>query len=229
MSVYYGFNLEKPPFNNILVRQAFAAAIDREKIAQAATDYKFRNVVPATSLTPPQVLGRDLYEQVGIPFDPARGRELLQQAGYSSTDSFPPVTLVVYMRGEASPGAFYQMAKMTALMWKENLGVTVSVDAVGKPKDLFSRMKTNPPEIYQVAWGADYVDPNNFLNELFHSGNQWNIGNFNNSQFDSLVDKAGSISNPAERQLLYIEAEKILTDEEAGALPLFHTLYYEQP
>jgi len=31
MSVYYGFNTEKPPFDNVFVRQAFAAAIDREQ------------------------------------------------------------------------------------------------------------------------------------------------------------------------------------------------------
>jgi hypothetical protein len=56
MSVYYGFNVEKPPFNNVLVRQAFAAAVDREQIAQKALEYNFRNAAPATSLSPPEIL-----------------------------------------------------------------------------------------------------------------------------------------------------------------------------
>ena len=34
MTVYYAFNLDKPPFDNVLVRQAFAAAVDREEIAK---------------------------------------------------------------------------------------------------------------------------------------------------------------------------------------------------
>ena len=229
MSVYFGFNLEKPPFDNVLVRQAFAAAIDREEIAQAASGYKFQNVSPATSLTPSMVLGRDLYGQVGIPFDPTRAKELMQQAGYSTTDSFPTITLIVYMRGEASPGAYYQLAKMTARMWQEYLGVTVIIDAIGNAGDYIRRMESNPSEIYHLAWGADYVDPDNFLNELFHSGPQFNFGNFRNSQFDNIVEQAASINDPAERQLLYIQAENILAEEEVGVLPLFHTNYYTQP
>jgi len=38
MAVYYGFNVKKPPFNNALVRKAFAAAIDREQIAQKSLE-----------------------------------------------------------------------------------------------------------------------------------------------------------------------------------------------
>ena len=51
MTVYYGFNCDKPPFDNALVRQAFAAAVDRDEIAKEAAGFKFRNVTPATSLT----------------------------------------------------------------------------------------------------------------------------------------------------------------------------------
>ena len=62
MSVYYGFNFAKAPFNNVLVRQAFAAAVDKQEIAQEASHFKFKEVEPATVLTPPEVLGRDLID-----------------------------------------------------------------------------------------------------------------------------------------------------------------------
>jgi ABC-type oligopeptide transport system substrate-binding subunit len=83
--------------------------------------------------------------------------------------------------------------------------------------------------MYQLGWGADYNDPDNFLKTLFRSDSEFNYGRFDNQEFDRLVDEAASTSNPAERQLLYIQAEEILTEQEVGVIPLYHTLYYQQP
>ena len=80
------FNVIKPPFNNVLVRQAFAAATDREAIAAIAEKYGIREPQPATTITNPEVLGRNLYNQVGIPFDPVKAREYLSEAGYSDAE-----------------------------------------------------------------------------------------------------------------------------------------------
>jgi ABC-type oligopeptide transport system substrate-binding subunit len=45
---YFYFNLSKPPFNNALVRQAFAAALDREALTEIAKKYGATNPRPAT-------------------------------------------------------------------------------------------------------------------------------------------------------------------------------------
>jgi ABC-type transport system substrate-binding protein len=222
MSVYYGFNMMKPPFNYVLVRQAFAAAIDRELIAQKALEYNFRNAAPASSLTPPEILGRDLYNQVGIPFDPSKARELLQQAGYSDPMSFPPTTLLVSVRGRAAPGAYYQMAKMIVAMWETNLGVKVTIETAEIPA-YRNRFATDAPHIYQLGWGADYNDPDNFLKALFHSASEFNLGHFNSREFDRLVEEAASRTDPEKRLLLYIQAEQILTEKEAALIPLYHS------
>lgn len=228
MSVYYGFNVQKPPFDNALVRQAFSYAVDREQIAQEATHFKFREVTPATTMTPSQVLGRDLYNVVGINYDPVKATELLKQAGYTSVESFPPVTLQVSTRGEAAPGAYFRMAESIVAMWEANLGITVKIVVTAGGYDL-NKLRNDPPELYQLGWGADYVDPDNFLKELMHSNSDLNFGRFSNQEFDQLVNRAATISDPAERQLLYIRAEQILTEEEAGIIPLYHTLFYIQP
>ncbi len=102
--------------------------IFRDEIAKEAAGFKFRNVTPATSLTPPEVLGRDLFGVVGIPFDPARAKDLLKQAGYENGEGFPAVTLYVTTRGSDAPGAYYQMAKSIVGMWNKNLGINVSND-----------------------------------------------------------------------------------------------------
>ena len=213
MSSYYGFNFNKIPFGNVLVRQAFAAAIDREQIAEEAASFHFRNVIPATTLTPSEVLGRDLYGVVGIPFNPTRAKEYLVEAGFTSLEFFPVVTLVVYMRGEAAPGAYYHMAEFVAEMWETHIGVTVEVKVLSKPQDYIALFEQDPPEIFQLVWGADYCDPDNFLNTLLHSTSVLNYGHFSDAEYDRLVERAAGRADPAERQQLYIQAEQILTEQ----------------
>ena len=132
-------------------------------------DFKFRDVTPATSLTPSQTLGRDLYGEVGIPFDPSKAKDLLQQAGYTDVASFPSATLIVSTRGEAAPGAYFRMAQTVVKMWETHLGVKVNIEVVGNMGEYINRLQTNPPDIYQLGWGADYNDPDNFLKTLFRS------------------------------------------------------------
>lgn len=221
MAVYYGFNMNKPPFNNDLVRKAFAAAVDREQITQKAMDYNFRNAVPATSLTPPEILSVDLYNEVGIPFNPSKAKEYLEEAGYTSVDSFPTTTLLVSTRGKGAPGAYYQMAKIIVGMWETNLGIKVEIEVVniGTYQNHFI---TNPPDLYQLGWVADYKDPDNFLNALFHTNNDVNFGHFSNQEYDRLVEDAARLTDPEKRLLLYIQAEQILTEQEVGLIPLYH-------
>jgi ABC-type oligopeptide transport system substrate-binding subunit len=135
---------------------------------------------------------------------------------------------VVYTRGEAAPGAYYRIAGTIAAGWKEHLGITVTVDVVVNPWDLGPRFDSNPPDMYLLAYGADVNDPDNFLNGLLHSSADLNYGRFNSAAFDALVSRAAGMSDPAERQLLYLEAERLLTEEEVGVIPLFHTWYYQQ-
>lgn len=221
MTVYYGFNVKKPPFNNVLVRQAFAAAVDREQIAQKSLEYNFRNATPATSLTPPEILSVDLYNEVGIPFNPSKAKEYLKDAGYTSVESFPTTTLLVSTRGKGAPGAYYQMAKIIVGMWETNLGIKVEIEVVNIG-DYQNRFNSNPPDIYQLGWVADYKDPDNFLNALFHTNNTVNFGQFSNQEYDRLVDKAAQLTDPEKRLLLYIQAEQLLTEQEVGLIPLYH-------
>lgn len=217
------FNTSLPPFNKALVRQAFAYAVDREKITEMAAKYKANNPKPATSLTPPETLGRDLYNQVGIPFDPAKAKELLAEAGYPDPASFPTITILVNSYGDTAPGARFNMAKAMAEMWKTHLGVTVEVQALAPP-NFGNRIKSNPPEIFWIGWIPEVNDPDDFLRSIFHSGSESNFGKFSSLEFDHLVDRAARSQNPADRQELYILAERLLCETEAGLIPLYQVI-----
>lgn len=221
---YFYFNLSKPPFNSVLVRQAFAAAVDREALVDIAAQYGAQDPRPATSFTPPETLGRDLYNDVGIPFDPARAQELLAEAGYTDAGKFPPVTLLINMGGDAAPGFHVKITDEMARMWEQHLGIQVKVEVVewGTYRD---RIASNPPEIFRLSWAADYNDPDNFLREIFNSGSEYNYGSFSNAEFDLLVNRAKNSYDPAQRQELYIQAEQILCETEAAIIPIFHSTY----
>jgi len=225
---YVAFNVEKPPFNNVLVRQAFSYAIDREAITDMAIRYRAREPHPATVFTPPEVLGRDLYDEVGINFDPQKAKDLLIDAGYTDPSSFPKVTLLVNVSGESAPGARINMANATADMWREYLGVVVNVEVVSNWGNYLDRLANDPPEMYWLGWAADYNDPDNFLKGVFYSKSEYNYGNFQNDDFDRLVLLAAGAANakePEKRLKLYIQAERILCDEQAAVIPLYHTVY----
>ena len=222
---YVAFNTLHPPFNSALVRRAFAHAIDRQKIVDMAKKYKkTRDPYSSTTLTPPEILGRDLYNEVGAGFDPEKARELLSEAGYSDPSSFPMITLVVNSSGDIAPGARFNMAKAMAEMWQAYLGVDVQVEAVSW-NAFVPRIESNSAEMFWYGWAADVNDPDNFLRELFHTGSQYNYGKFSNPDFDQLVDRAAKSSNPAERQNFYIQAERILCETEAALIPLYHSTF----
>jgi len=222
---YIGFNTLKPPFNSSLVRQAFAHAIDRDVLVQMAIKYKSKNPAHATTLTPSETLGRDLYNEVGAKFDPQMAKDLLTQAGYSDPSSFPKVVFLVNASGDTAPGARFNVANAMADMWQTHLGVTVEVQAIQSFSEYGDRLKSNTPDLFWSGWAADYNDPDNFLRELFRSGSEYNYGNFSNTEFDKLVDSAEKSSDPAERQELYIQAERLLCETEAAIIPIYHNTY----
>lgn len=222
---YFYFNISKPPFNSALVRQAFAAAIDRETLVEIAKKYGAKNPRPATTFTPPETLGRDLYNEVGMSFNPANAKDLLAQAGYTDTSKFPPVALMISLSGDAAPGFHVKITDEMVKMWQQYLGVKVTIEVVQWGTAYSDRIKNNPPEMIRMGWAADYNDPDNFLREIFKTGSQYNNGKFSNSEFDSLVDRASKSNDPAERQELYIQAERILCETEAALIPIYHTTY----
>jgi oligopeptide transport system substrate-binding protein len=222
---YFYFNIQKPPFDNVLVRQAFTAAIDRDVIRDIAE--KFNRIEPksATTFTPAATLGRDLNGSVGIAFDPVRAKALLVEAGYTEMNVFPTVSVIVPVSTADAPGFHVQTSEALINMWETNLGVKVTIDVIEWGTYL-SRIASSPPDIFSMTWVADYNDPDNFLREIFTTSSEYNYGHFSNEEFDRLVNQAKTEADPAKRQLMYIQAERILCETEAALIPMYHLSTY---
>jgi oligopeptide transport system substrate-binding protein len=159
---------------------------------------------------------------VGISYDPAAARDLLTQAGYTDTASFPRVTFIVNSYGDTAPGARYNMAVAMTEMWKTHLGVTVDVEVL-QPPHYGERIRTDPPELFWNGWLPDPGNDPDFIRTIFQTDGEYNYGHFSNTDFDTLVMRASFNRVPAARQALYVEAERILCETEVGIIPLYHT------
>jgi branched-chain amino acid transport system substrate-binding protein len=212
------FNVSRPPFDIPLVRQAFASAVNREAIVGLALELGYREPRPATTFVHPQSLGRDLYGQVGWSFDPARARDLLAQAGYPNGRGFPPVQLL----SDRGDGRHEAIMNAVARMWRETLGVEVQVVFVDSFRPYLARLEADPPPVFRLGWTLSN-DPGETLS-LYSADSDSNFGGFSDPSFNRLLEQGLAVRAPAERQALYVAAERILCEQAAASLPLFHYL-----
>lgn len=226
---FVGFNTRQAPFDSSLVRQALAMAIDRQALLELV-QHLGRNranantYALATTFTPPEILGRDLTNDVGTQFDPELARARLSEAGYEDVSAFPSFEFRVNFSGDIAPGAGKQIAQKILDMWEENLGLTsgrVRLVDSGYIDGLIS----DPAEVFILGWGPDYYDPDNFLRDAFFTETEdfsyYNMTGFADESYKELVDTARSLSNAFERQLLYIQAEQLLCEEYLPLIPIY--------
>jgi|SRR5579884_1694800 len=205
---YYGFNTEKPPFNDVRVRQAFSMAIDRNEIPRILNGGE----IPATSWIPEGMFGHN--PKIGLGFNPAKARALLAEAGYPGGAGLPAVRLAF----NTDP-TNRLIAENIQAQWKRNLGVTVDLDNM-EWKVYLKRLKEDTPQIFRLGWGADYPDPDNFMN-LFTGSSGNNYTRWKNADYDRLISEAASEPNELKRRALYDETQRILTESAVPIMPLF--------
>ena len=205
---YYGFNAAKPPFDNSLVRRAFSHAVDRSRIPVLLKGGE----IPTSSWIPPGMFGYN--PEIGPKFNPQKARELLARAGYPDAKNFPEVT-AVYNTDPTNR----LIAEFIQAQWKKHLNVPVHVES-REWKVLLNEFKVDTPQIFRLGWGADFPDPDNFMN-LFTSTSGNNHLHWGNARYDDLIRLGASELDPEKRQAIYDEAQEILTQAEAPIISLF--------
>ncbi len=209
---YIGFDVTKPPFDDVYVRRAFCHAVDRERIVRVL----FKDSVQvASGYLPAGLPGHDISLKA-FEHDPALALELLGMSSYGSADQLPPVTITV--SGYANQFPEYVAAAL--LDWRENLGVEVSVRQL-EPDAFLYRLRDERDGLYSLGWIADYPDPHNFLGVLFRTGEANNVGGYSNPELDELLDRAAAERDEEARLEMYQQAERMVIDD-APCLPLMY-------
>src|SRR3990172_3107467 len=208
---YLGFNTAIPPFDDANVRRAFSYAIDKEKVARLAA----KNVVAtAYGILPPGMPGYDASLE-GLRFDPKKARDAIAASKYGDVSKLPPVVLTTLGWGGYISGVLGGAIEE----WRRNLGVEVTVRQL-EPEAFLYALRQEADGRFDMGGVADYPDPQDFLDVLFHSGAQNNTGNYSNPQLDLLLDKAAVEPDPNQRLKMYQDAERLVV-QDAATLPLF--------
>ncbi len=214
---YIGINNQKPPFDDIRVRQALNHAVDVITIMETIRPGRG---IRANGAIPPGLLGSDP-ERPPYPYDPARARVLLAQAGY-------PNGFRMELWKVQSPEVTRILEAVQAYL----ADVGIRAEIVSRDWGMLKQaINAGEPDAYYMTWFADYPDGENFLFPTFHSVNWGGGGNrarYKNEQVDALIEKARRLLDEEERGRLYRQIDELIFREAAWLYLWFPKIFVVQ-
>ncbi len=207
---YIGFNMrDKILGANKKLRQALTCAFD------FPTWRAFYNnrIDPADGPIPPGVDGK-LDAPFPFPFDLARAKQLLAEAGYP--DGIDPTTgrrLVLELAiGRASQDSREAGELLASFFARIGVKLELSFSTWGA---FLRAVNEGRVQMYMMGWVGDYPDAENFL-QLFHSKNKSpgpNHSDYSNPAFDAAFDAAMNSLNAEERNRQWRRCQEILLED----------------
>jgi ABC-type transport system substrate-binding protein len=210
---YLGMNCQMPPFNDVRVRQAFNYAVNKPKLVAILNG---RGVV-ARGVLPPGMPGYDP-DISGYAYDPAKARRLLEEAGVRA--GFAPV---VWLTSDPTMLVLGQSIQQDLAL----VGINLVLKPVAWGPLLDAVREPHTAELFLLGWGADFPDPQNFLEVLF-SKEQWGANNdtfYYDPKVQELLTEASVVADPKRRYELYQQIQQIIVND-APWVFLYHPVAY---
>ncbi|HYF61629.1 MAG TPA: peptide ABC transporter substrate-binding protein [Herpetosiphonaceae bacterium] len=214
---YITFDVAQAPFDDLEVRQAFALAFDRQRYLDVIYNGQ---ALPARGLFPPALPGYSA-DLRGQDYDPERARRLLAESRYGGAAGLPPIRFTTSGFGSDISASVAALAQM----WQDTLGVTIEIENLEPNVANDKIMDGEHGQLISQGWCADYPDPENFADVLFHTGAEQNTGHYSNPEVDALLDQARVEQDVAARIGMYQRAEQIIVDD-APAIFIAHGIAF---
>lgn len=217
---YWAFNTQKPPFDDPLVRQALAHAIDRQAILEAVY---FNNATLASGLLPPSSWAFSESSE-GREYSPEEARRLLKAAGWSQGFSMDIWAMPIQR-------TYNPNARKMAEMIQDNLAqIGIRANIVSYEWGTFRRkLRDGEHDSVLIGWVADNTDPNGFFSPLLScvaSVTGSNRANWCEPEFDNLLHQAVITDNREKRKRLYVEAQALI-NEQVPLVSLAHSKRFQ--
>jgi len=213
---YLAFNLRDPILKDERVRQALAYAIDRRMFIE----YLMRGFArPANSVLPPESWAYN-GDVPAYDHDPARARQLLEQAGYPEVNG---VRFHLTMKSSTDESTRLMAAVLQQQL--RQVGIALNIRTF-EFATFFSDVTHGLFQLYSLRWSGGNEDPDMF-EYIFHSSkfppNGSNRGYFADPRIDTLIDQARQELDQNTRKQLYAEIQRTLADE----LPYINLWYFD--
>ncbi len=202
---YIGFNTNVNPFDDIYFRKALTHSINKPLIAsEVLSDL----VIPAYGILPPGFPGyqKDLK---GLEYNLEIAREYLAKSKYSDPSTRDRIVITV----PGSGGNIGIDLEVILNMWSEELGIEVEIQQVEWATYLEDLQKQKFQAFGGLGWEADYPDPQDFLDILFHTESELNHGGYSNDVIDSLIVEARTEVDSNKRIEIYHDIEQRLVND----------------
>jgi len=195
------FHQKKEPFTDQKVREAFAAALDRDGWVK---DVLRGLGAPTLTWIPPGFPGYAASDKWGYSADAAK--KALAESTYGSVDKLPAITDTFSDTPRNRIRNEWLVSK-----WKEVLGVDIKLNPVDPTTyTALTKDVATAPQMFILGWCADYPDPQNWLSVYWKTGAFGERIAYSNPEFDKLVDQADQSTDPAKRADLYKQAQDLL-------------------
>ena len=228
---FYVINVKRPPMDNVKIRQAFALAIDREALAEFRKTLK-----PLVDMTPEGIFpkyeearqkvytdelkkqGSSLEEWKARIFNAEKARQLLTESGFPvqkagngwSCSSFPVDKVsITYNTAESNKA----VAEFVQAQWKQNLGITVSLQNMEFRTFLPKLNKVDFDGFARRGWVGDYMDPYTFLGLYYSQANEGGTGWWD-PKYDKMLDDANNTVDVMSRFEKLARAELYISQQQ---------------
>lgn len=216
LSTYaFQFNVNKAPFDNLLVREAMSCAIDRVAFVE-----QVRGGVgtPAYSWIPPGMPGYDADLGKDFAFNVTKAKQLLADAGYPNGVGMPELKFQY-----ADTASNRTIAQFLQAQLKTNLNLDLTLEPM-EPAAFSAFVNSEQHTWAWFGWGADYPDPDNWLPDLFGTGGGNNHTGYSNPAFDTLARQAMMELDNTLRLQMWAQAQEIVMAD----MPIVTMFYRER-
>lgn len=203
--LYIWLNTKQPPFNDVKLRQAVAAALDRKEIIDTVLLGRGKltaGLPPATVpyvLPPAEVAALPFYKQ-----DVALARKLMAEAGHPNGFEF------VFKTSPHSPD--YVPAAQVIQRQLHKAGITMKIEQVewGALLKTFREKTDFQALAFARIW---YPDPEGYVYDTTHSKGAINAGGYSNPELDRLLEEQRATVDTARRVALWHQIQRIYAQD----------------